>query len=161
MLNKFYESVKQFNNLAGNNDVSIKGFKNQLKLIYEEAIHEGEEALKDKSVVKMLDSTVDALYVVFGNLQKLEMMGCNIEGAIKQVCDDNIGKFPSNEEDAQKSVLHYNNQNINVSYTYNPEYNRYVIKDSNQKVKKPWNFTPTDLTQYVPEELRKKGLDNE
>lgn len=159
MLNEFYESVKLFNNLAGNNDVSIKGFKNQIKLIYEEAIREGEEALKDNSVVKMLDSTVDALYVVFGNLQKLEMMGCDIEGAIKQVCEDNIGKFPFKEEDAQKSVLHYNAQNINVSYTYSPEYSRYVIKDSNQKVRKPVGFIATDLTQYVPEKLIKEGLE--
>lgn len=159
MLNEFYESVKLFNNLAGNTDVSIKGFKNQNKLVYEEAIKETEDALHSNDVVKLLDGVVDGLYVIMGNLQKLEMLGCNIEGAIKQVCIDNLTKFPLNEEDAQKIVLHYNSQNINVSYTYSPEYNRYVVKDSNQKVRKPYNFVSTDLTQYVPEKLIKEGLE--
>lgn len=161
MLNQFYESVKQFNNLAGNNDVSIKGFKNQQRLIYEEMIKETEEAIHKNDVVKLLDGVVDGLYVAFGQLAKLQSLGCDIKGAIKQVCEDNMRKYPQNEEEAQKSILHYNSQNINVNYTYNPEYSRYVIKDSNQKIRKPYNFVATDLTQYVPEELQKKGLDNE
>lgn len=159
MLNEFYKSVKLFNNLAGNNDVSIKGFKTQQKVVFEECIKEVEEALNENNPVKLLDGIVDGLYVVFGQLAKVEALGCDIEGAIKQVCEDNLKKFPPNEEDAQKSVLHYNAQNINVSYTYNPEYNRYVIKDSNQKVRKPFNFVSTDLTQYVPEKLIKEGLE--
>lgn len=158
MLNEFYESVKLFNDLAGNTDVSIKGFKNQVKLIFEEGVKEAEEALKEKSTVKMLDSTVDALYVVLGNLQKLEALGCDIEGAIKQVCNDNLTKFPFEAEVAQASVLHYNAQNIHVSYTYNAKHKRYIIKDSNGKVRKPLGFTSTDLTKYVPEALQKEGL---
>ena len=158
MLNEFYESVKLFNNLAGNTDVSIKGFKNQTRLVYEEAIKETEDALHSNDVVKLLDGVVDGLYVIMGSLQKLELLGCDIEGAIKQVCVDNLTKFPLKEEVAQASVLHYNSQNINVSYSYNPEYKRYVIKDSNQKIRKPVGFTSTDLTQYVPEALQKEGL---
>lgn len=158
MLNEFYESVKLFNNLAGNNDVSIKGFKTQQKVVFEECIKEVEEALNENNPVKLLDGVVDGLYVVFGQLQKLELLGCDIEGAIKQVCEDNLTKFTTKEEVAQASVLHYNSQNINVSYSYNPEYKRYVIKDSNQKIRKPVGFTSTDLTQYVPEALQKEGL---
>lgn len=161
MLNKFYESVKAFNNIAGNNDVSIKGFRVQQKVVHEEVIKEVNDALRENDVVKLLDGIVDGLYVVFGQLHKLQQLGCDIEGAIKQVCNDNLTKFPINEEDAQKSILHYNRENTNVSYSYNPEYDCYVIKDGNQKIRKPHNFVSTDLTQYVPEELRKKGLDNE
>lgn len=161
MLDEFYESVKQFNNLAGNTDVSIKGFKNQGKLVYEEAIQETEEALYNNDVVKLLDGVVDGLYVLLGNLQKLEDLGCDIKGAMKQVCEDNIKKFPSDVSTAQASVLYYNNQNINVNYTYNDKYKRYVIKDNNRKVRKPVGFVGTDLTKYVPEELQKKGLENE
>lgn len=161
MLNNFYESVKKFNNIAGNNDVSIKGFKTQQRNVYEECVKEVEEALNENNPVKLLDGVVDGLYVVFGQLAKLEALGCNIEGAIQQVCSDNLSKFPSKEEDVQKSILHYNSQNINVNYTYNANYDCYVIKDSNLKIRKPWNFVSTDLTKYVPKELREKGLDNE
>ena len=161
MLDEFYKAVKDFNNLAGNTDVSIKGFKNQQRLIFEEAIKEVEEALKDNDVVKLLDGVVDGMYVLLGNLQKLEALGCDIQGAMKQVCEDNIKKFPQDVSTAQASVLHYNNQNINVNYSYNDEHRRYVIKDSNSKIRKPVGFVGTDLTKYVPEELQKKGLENE
>ena len=154
----FYESVKKFNSIAGSTNTDIKAFKNQIRLIYEEGIQEGEEALKDKSVVKMLDSTIDTLYVVMGNLQRLELMGCDIYGAIKQVCEDNLLKFPSDVAIAQKSVVNYNSVNTNVSFSYNEEYDCYVLKDSNGKVKKPVNFVSTDLSKYVPKELQEKGI---
>lgn len=159
MLDEMYKAVKDFNTIAGSTNTDYKSFKNQVALIYEEGVKEAEEALRDGSVVKMLDSVVDALYVVMGNLQRLELMGCDIQGAIKQVCTDNISKFPSDEEIAAKTVLHYNKQNINASWEYNEDYRRYVIKDENKKVRKPVGFTSTDLSKYVPEELQKKGID--
>lgn len=161
MLDKMYQEVKDFNTIAGSTNTDYKSFRNQISLIYEEGVKEAEEALKENSVVKMLDSVVDALYVVMGNLQRLELMGCDIEGAIQQVCEDNAKKFPKSEDIAQKSILHYNKQNINVSYSYDPKYDCYVIKDTAGKVRKPIDFVSTDLTKYVPEDIQKKGLDNE
>lgn len=159
MLDEMYKAVKDFNTIAGNKDVSVKGFKTQQRNVYEECIKEVEEALNENNVVKLLDGIVDGLYVVMGQLHKLELMGCDINGAIKQVCADNISKFPSDEEIAAKTVLHYNKQNINASWEYNEDYQRYVIKDENKKVRKPIGFTSTDLSKYVPEELQKKGID--
>lgn len=159
MLDEMYKAVKDFNTIAGSTNTDYKSFKNQIALIYEEGVKEAGEALRDGSVVKMLDSVVDALYVVMGNLQRLELMGCDIQGAVKQVCIDNISKFPSDKETAAKTVLHYNKQNINASWEYNEDYQRYVIKDENKKVRKPIGFTSTDLSKYVPEELQKKGID--
>lgn len=160
-LNEMYESVKKFNNIAGNQDLSIKGFRNQQGYVHEEAIKEVNDALRDNNVVKLLDGVIDGLYTIFGQLQKLEMLGCNIYGAAEKVCNDNLNKYPISKEEAQKTVLHYNSKNIHVTYQYNPEYKRYVIKDTNQKVRKPYNFVATDLTEYVPQELREKGLDDE
>lgn len=77
---------------------------------------------------------------------------------LNKYAKDNGGKFPSSEEVSQKSVLKYNNENIHVTYSYNEDYKRYVLKDSNGKIRKPINFTSTDLTKYVPEELQKKGI---
>lgn len=158
MLDEMYKAVKDFNTIAGNKDVSVKGFKTQQRNVYEECIKEVEEALNENNVVKLLDGVVDGLYVVMGQLHKLELMGCDIQGAIKQVCDDNAKKFPKQEKVAQSSVLHYNSQNINVNYTYNPEYDCYVIKDENKKIRKPVGFVGTDLTKYVPEEVLKGGI---
>ena len=160
-LNEFYASVKQFNNLAGNSDCSIKGFRNQQALVHEEAIKEVNDALRENDVVKVLDGVVDGLYVQLGNLQKLERLGCDIEGAMQRVAEDNLSKYPSKEEDAKKTVLHYASQNIHVTYNYNSEYGKFVIKDANKKVRKPYNFVGTNLTEYVPTELREKGLENE
>lgn len=156
-LNDLYNSVKTFNSIAGNSDVSAKAFLNQQKLINEE-VEEIAEGIRTGDVVAILDGAIDSLYVVMGTLHKLELMGCDIQGAIKQVCVDNSTKFPSDEETAVKTVMHYNKQNVNAKWEYNKEYQRYVIKDENGKVKKPYNFIPTDLSGYVPKELQEKGL---
>lgn len=153
-----YESVKKFNSIAGNSGTTVKDFKTQQRVVYEECIKEVEEALNENNVVKLLDGVVDGLYVVLGQLHKLELMGCDIYGAIEQVCNDNLLKFTSDISIAQKSVVNYNSVNTNVSYTYNEEYNCYVLKDSNGKIRKPFNFVSTDLSKYVPKELQEKGI---
>lgn len=157
MLEQFYESVKTFNNLAGNNNVGKSGFIAQQKCLLEE-VNEITEGIDTNDVVEILDGVVDVLYVALGHLTKLEALGCDVQGAIKQVCVDNLTKFPSDEETAVKTVMHYNNQNVNAKWEYNEEYQRYVIKDSVGKIRKPFNFIPTDLSGYVPKELQEKGL---
>lgn len=157
MFNKLYENVKLFNNLAGDN-LTKQGFINQQKVLLEE-VKEIDEGIGNNDIVEILDGVVDTLYVALGQLYKLEQLGCDIEGAIKQVCTDNTSKFPSDEETAVKTVMYYNNQNVNAKWEYNEKYQRYVIKDENQKIRKPYNFIPTDLTQYVPENLQRKGLE--
>lgn len=156
-LNDLYNSVKTFNNVAGNSDVSAKAFLNQQKLINEE-VEEIAEGIRTGDVVAILDGAIDSLYVVMGTLHKLELIGCNIQGAIKQVCVDNSTKFLSTKEDAQKSVSFYNQKDVNVHWEHNEQYNLYVIKDENGKIRKPYNFIPTDLSGYVPKELQEKGL---
>lgn len=152
MFNKLYENVCLFNNLAGNKQ-GHASFVAQMKCLNEE-VKETEVAIAEKDIVGILDGAIDTIYVAMGILQKLENLGVDIKGAIKQVRADNLTKFPIDELDAQKTVLHYNSQNINVSYSYNAEYNRYAIKDSNGKLRKPHNFIPTDLSGYVPEGVK-------
>ena len=154
MFNKLYENVKLFNNLAGDN-LTKQGFINQQKLVIEES-NEIQEGIDNNDLVEILDGVIDTLYVTLGHLSRLEKLGVNVQGAIKQVCEDNTTKFPSEEETAVKTVLFYNSQNINVSHSYNEEYKRYAIKDSNGKLRKPVGFLPTDLTGYVPVGLELK-----
>lgn len=157
MLNQLYENVKLFNNLAGDN-LTKQGFINQQKVLLEE-VKEIDEGIENNDIVEILDGVVDTLYVALGQLYKLEQLGCDVKGAIKRVGEDNISKFPSSEEIAAASVSFYNSKNVNVHWTHNEDYSRYVLKDENNKVRKPVNFIPTDLTQYVPENLQRKGLE--
>lgn len=154
----FYSDVKRFNNLAGKKNFNISSIVNQYKLI-EEEVCEIKAGIENNDIVEILDGVVDTLFVCLGMLQQLEDAGCDVQGAIKQVCTDNTSKFPSDEETAVKTVMYYNNQNVNAKWEYNEKYQRYVIKDENQKIRKPYNFIPTDLTQYVPENLQRKGLE--
>lgn len=157
MFNQLYENVKLFNNLAGDN-LTKQGFINQQKLVIEES-NEIQEGIDNNDLVEILDGVIDTLYVTLGHLSRLEKLGVNVQGAIEQVCEDNTTKFPLSKEVAQNSVVFYNAKNINVNWAFNEQYQRYVIKDENQKCRKPYNFIPTDLTQYVPENLQRKGLE--
>lgn len=158
MLDELYYNVKDFNNMAKNIDTTVQGFRNQQKLVYEEAIKEVEDALKDGDIVKVLDGVVDGLYVLLGQLQKLDELGCDVAGAIEQVCKDNMTKFPTTEEHAAESVLHYNKLGTMVFSEYNSFFGRWVLFDENRKVRKPVGFTSTDLSKYVPKSLQEKGL---
>lgn len=147
-LNDFYSSVCLFNNLAGNKN-DLDSFKAQMKCLLEE-VEETKKALSENNVVDILDGVVDVLYVTLGFLHKLENIGVDIYGALGQVALDNLKKFPDSEEDALSSIAEYKNkQGINVSCTYNNTYKKYILKDNNLKVKKPLNFSLTDLNKYV------------
>lgn len=156
MLNQLYENVKLFNNLAGDN-LTKQGFINQQKVLLEE-VKEIDEGIENNDIVEILDGVVDTLYVALGQLYKLEQLGCDVAGAIKRVGGDNISKFPSSEEIAAASVSFYNSKNVNVHWTHNKDYSRYVLKDENNKVKKPISFIPTDLSEFCPLALRSSGL---
>jgi len=152
-----YEDVKAFNNLAGGN-TSHAWFKNQKKILDEEVNRELFPAIDNNDVVQILDGAIDTIYVSLGIIQQLELLGVDVSKACNQVCEDNLAKFSNKLEDAQETVRFYNAKNTNVHYTFNETYSKYVIKDEAGKVKKPFNFIPTDLSKYVPEELQKKGL---
>lgn len=151
-----YADVCQFNNLAGGKTTK-EAFIAQVKCLVEE-VNETVQGVEDNDVVAILDGAVDTIYVALGILQKLEQLGVDISKACNQVCEDNLTKFSHKLEDAQETVRFYNAKNTNVHYTFNEEYSKYVIKDEAGKIRKPFNFVPTDLSKYVPDNLKEKGL---
>jgi len=157
MLNQLYENVKLFNNLAGNKPTK-QGFINQSKVIKEEA-NEIAEGIENNDIQNILKETIDTLYTAMGQLYNLEQLGCDVEGAVKHVGEENLTKYPNSQEIAAATISFYNSKNVNTYWEYNKDYERYVIKDSNGKIRKPVNFIPTDFTQYVPESLQRKGLE--
>lgn len=141
------------------NEISGQAFKttkqdieNQLKLIYEE-VGETRDAVRDNNVVGILDGLVDTLYVTLGALQKLKNLGVDTDGAMRQVAEDNLKKFVDEEMIANNSMDSYFENGIKVRTEYNSKYRVFVIKDEDDKVRKPLDFVSTDLSNYVPNGL--------
>lgn len=154
MISDFAESCYAFNEIAGkDNDVSLNDLKKQLVLIYEE-VDEISEGLVDNNPAEVLDGVIDTLVVTIGLLQKLENLGINVEEAMERTAANNLSKFTPSIEVAQQSVKALKANSINARTDYNAQYNVFVIKDSNDKVRKPWNFESNDLTCCIPEELK-------
>jgi len=136
-----YDSVKQFNTIAGNlNNVTVESVDNQNGYIFEE-VTELISGVENSDPVETLDGAVDSFVTVVGQLQKLEAAGFNVQEALARVCANNLSKFPLATESAQYDEAFTLNLNI--------EYGRYVIKDENNKIRKPSNFVPVDLSDLV------------
>lgn len=136
-----YGSVLKFNEIASQlNNPNKDSIALQLDLIQEEYL-EGVEAYDKEDRVELLDSAVDMWVVVSGLLQKLEVMGYDVEEALKRVTDNNLTKFA---DMGQLTVQE------GFTQTYNKKHKMYVLKDSNGKVRKyPW-YKPVNLSDLVP-----------
>jgi predicted HAD superfamily Cof-like phosphohydrolase len=150
----FIEAAELFNNISGQSTkVQFKDLSKQADLIAEEGYHEMNEALDNSDLVAVLDSAIDTLFVTVGMLQKLRVKGVNVLGAMKQVAQDNLSKYPTNMEVVKETIEMYKDKSVMISTSYDDTVGVYVIKNTNDKVMKPSNFIGTDLTKYVPEEL--------
>lgn len=139
------------------NRTSLDDLKNQYKIILEE-IKETGEALENNDPVEVLDGCVDSLFTVLGLLQKLEGLKFDVSGALLRVACDNIDKFPKSEKVAIETQNFYKSKQISTEIVYNEQYDRFVILDENDKVKKPLNFKHTNLSEFVPDKILKNGF---
>lgn len=144
------QDADKFNDISGSSrKVSDIDLKNQIELMKEE-VKETNDDFEADDIVGVLDGCIDTLYVTLGLLQKLKNLGIDTEGAMKQVAEDNLSKFPSSYQVAVESVTEYLHKYIDVSIEQNKEHKVYVLKDQNDKVRKPKGFVGTDLSRYVP-----------
>ena len=149
-LQDFYLGVKLFNDIADNSTkLTMQDLANQQKLISEEAHYEACKAFEDDDAVQLLDSVIDGLYVVLGQLQKLSLLGFDVQQAMKQVQEDNMQKFPTDEQVAIESIEMYKKAGQEVAYKQ--VQGRFVLYNTRTgKVLKPKGFKPTDLSKYCP-----------
>lgn len=149
--------VYAFNSISGQRTkTEFSDVVNQIKLIEEETT-ELCEARDANDYVEILDACVDILYVTIGLMQKLENKGVDVKGAMHRVCKDNHLKFPVSVENAMATLEYYHKQDVEVEVHYNDEYNVFIVKDENNKVRKPVFFTRTTLAEFVPDELKGEG----
>lgn len=150
----FKEDCYAFNELAGKDKlVSHKDLTEQFKLIVEE-LKETCDGLATNNPEEVLDGTVDVMVTAIGLLQKLENLGMNVNKALYKTAVNNLSKFPESEMIAIETAEMYERQGVDVKVEYKSEYDAYVIKDVNDKVRKPSNFVSNNLKDCIPENLQ-------
>lgn len=118
-----------------------------LKLIREEA-RETEEAVKNKDFVETVDGLLDQLYVIYGMLARI---GVDADKAFALVHDNNMSKLCRTEEEAQRSVQYYLDNNQlgydSPAYRKAPDNIHWVVYNiSTKKILKSIEWKPVDLT---------------
>ena len=157
-ISKFYEQCHQFNEVAGKLDkVKVRDIHNQLILIKEE-LDEAFHAYKAKDFEGVLDGLCDLAVTVSGLAFILEKLGFDVNGALLETAKNNLTKFIDGEETRKvdATVQHYKEQGIKVYADYNSEHNLFVIKDMNNKIRKPVGFVSNSLVQFLPQQLQQK-----
>lgn len=146
----FKQAVDLFNVIASNSSkYNAEALSNQQRLVSEEAHYEALEAFREDNAVKLLDACIDGLYVLLGQLQKLQAAGFEVAASMKQVAEDNLSKFPVDAQVAIDSCKKYEKEGVEVAYKYSN--GRYVVYNTETgKVLKPVTFKSTDLSKYCP-----------
>ncbi len=139
-LQSIYNSVKRFNEVAGNLDfITEESIDNQISYVWEE-VTETIEAFEQGDSVGMLDGCCDVFVTCAGLMQKLEAAGYDVEGALKAVCENNMSKFLPVVSALDKG---------RYDVSFNKKYKLNVLKQDG-KVKKPESFVSVQLAEFVP-----------
>lgn len=146
---ELYSDTYAFNSISGSiQETSQKSFSDQLSFVEEEFYE-----LKDAtSNVEALDACVDILVTVMGYMQKMQYTyGADVAKAMDLIAENNLSKYPPTKELAEQTVKMYADKGVETYYTYNEDYQVYVIQDKiTGKVKKPVGFKPVDLSVCFP-----------
>lgn len=163
-----YQQVELFNEIAGNFDnVIIDSLDNQLSFVFEE-LTETIDALESKDDKEYVDGLADIFVTVAGLLQKSEKAGYDVAEAIKRVNVNNLSKFPPfamlNEADGRMGESRFDRTRLCYDYKQKPDnafavinerFSVIVFKNINtDKIMKPLNFVPVDLTGTYPDFLK-------
>ena len=155
---KFYEQCHQFNQVAGKlENLTMNDVYNQLVLIKEE-LDETFHDYQAKDFEGVLDGLCDLAVTVSGLAFILEKLGFDVSGALLETAKNNLTKFIDGEDTRKvdATVQHYKEQGVKVYADYSHEYNLFVIKDMNNKIRKPVGFVSNSLVQFVPQQLQQK-----
>lgn len=156
-LDDFNFDIDEFNSISGQYSKTDKeSIDNQIKLVEEET-KEVREAFDTGDYLELTKETIDLLYVSIGLLSKLEVLGIDVGHAMKEVAKNNLSKFPASEELANKTLADFTSKGIKCNISYDEDYEVFVIKDENQKVRKPLGYKKADISKFVPSSLITKN----
>ncbi|CAN0010271.1 unnamed protein product [Chrysoparadoxa australica] len=115
----------------------------RVSLIAEE-LKEFKEAIEDNDLVEIADALCDIQYVLSGAVLEFGM-GEKFVELFNEVQRSNMSKACDTEEEAQKTVDHYQNQRDTPCY-YKAEDGKYLVfRKSDNKTLKSINYSPADL----------------
>lgn len=155
----FKVDVYAFNEIAGKDKAATHlDLCKQFSLITEE-LKETADGLSTNNPVEVLDGVVDVLVTGLGLLQKLEALGFNTQKALYDTAANNLSKYPTDESVAIESAKNLESQGETVNITYNSAYDLFVIKDLQDKVRKPFNFKSNDLSSCIPMYVLSNGFE--
>lgn len=151
----FAEDCFSFNEIADKDTVRTKqDIRNQLNLIKEE-LNETIAALENNDYVEVVDGFCDVMVTTLGLGQQLSNLKVDIYGAMQSTAVNNHSKFIYLDDDSdytiKKSLEKYNSQDLKITIEFNIDYNSYILKDSNNKIRKPYGFISNNLSKFVPE----------
>ena len=138
-----YQSVKKFSEIAGVLDNPTYETVDLYNSLAFEELSESITALEENNHVEILDGAIDEFYVVCGKLAILDKMGYNVEEGIKRVCENNLSKF---KEEIDLNFV----WGQEFKAEFNNKYKVWVVRDGNDKIRKPAEFMPVDLSDLVP-----------
>ncbi len=149
-ISKAYSSVEKFNEIAGNlTNVDAESINLQLSFIFEE-LSETIEAFENKNSRELIDGAADIFVTTAGLLQKLSILGFDVDKAIEKVCENNLSKFPD-----VGTAIRFDGE---FTSTLNEKHQVYVIKDKTGKIRKPADFIPVDLSDCVSHNFKWENM---
>lgn len=155
----FNQDVKDFNVIAGKDqDVDHIDLCKQFHLITEE-LKETADGLSANNPVEVLDGVVDVLVTALGLMHKLEVLGFDSRKALYKTAKNNLSKYTKSEEVAIESAKNLEAQGEVINVTYNSAYDVFVIKDVNDKVRKPLDFKSNSLEECIPMFILSNGFE--
>ena len=159
VFNSFYNSIHQFNYLAGKpypKDPDglefLRSLDHQIERIQEE-LNELREAIKYNDKVEVLDGVVDILFTVLPLPEMLYEAGYKVEPACMEVAKNNLTKFTTSYDVAVKTAEKYGEEYCYIDSTQYNGITYYVVKrKEDQKVLKVVGYESVNLEKFVPEE---------
>lgn len=153
-IGKAYKSVHKLNTAFGRFEGTITQAQRtrQLELIREE-LAEGIDAAETGNLVEEIDAACDLFVTVAGYMQQLERMGCNVQEALKRVCENNMSKLIASDDvdEMNKTIHKYKADGIDVLIDKSALQGYVVVKNPlTGKALKPASFVAVDIADCVP-----------
>jgi hypothetical protein len=153
-LNKLIKDSLIFNEISGSDkEVSLLDIERQIKFTLDEAKELRDSLnhyyLTGQNEGEIVKEALDVIVCAVGVLQKMQTLGYDITECSNIVGENNLSKYPKTQEEALKSLQDLASKGVNAYVSYNPEYNAYVIRDTQEgKVRKPSGYQKVDSDSF-------------
>lgn len=147
MQNDFIEEILSWNKIAITEETkqSREQAFNLIKEEYEEFL----EAYEAQDKVEELDALCDMIWVIVGYANN---QGYDIVGALDNVAESNFSKFVETMEEAEAQVEYLDTIGVeDAYYTQDLGSKLFILKDGNNKVRKPSTYIPADVSEFTGE----------